>query len=138
MCEASVLTEEERGKVIVNWDQLISCNGDLLSAFLVRLRTSGHLVRSIGDVLVNQLHSLTPHIRWCSNQLTACTLLQQKGSDPQFKEFEQRCMQDARTGGLPLSSYLLKPMQRVTKYPLLIKRVSATRCQYSLIPVYLL
>ena len=33
-------------------------------------------------------------------------------------------MQDSRTGGLPLSSFLLKPMQRVTKYPLLIKRVS--------------
>ena len=41
-----------------------------------------------------------------------------------LREFEQRCMQDSRTGGLPLSSFLLKPMQRITRYPLLIKRVS--------------
>mgnify|MGYP001795582169 FL=1 len=26
---------------------------------------------------------------------------------------------------MPLSSYILKPMQRITKYPLLVERVSA-------------
>ena len=91
---------------------------------MVRLRTSGAVVRNIGDILLNQIPNLHPHIRWCSCQLTACTILQQKASDPQFKEFERKCAQDPRTGGLPLSSFLLKPMQRVTKYPLLIKRVS--------------
>ena len=124
MKEAHVLTEEEMGKVVVNWDDLIRCSSDLLKAFLVRLRTSGAVVRNVGDVLANQIPELTPHIRWCSCQLNACTLLQQKSSDPQFREFEQKCMKDTRTGGLPLSSFLLKPMQRVTKYPLLIKRVS--------------
>ena len=124
MYETNVLTEEEMGKVIVNWDELIQCSSVLLTAFLVRLRTSGAVVRNIGDVLVNQIPQLTPHVRWCSCQLNACTLLQQKSSDPQYKEFEHKCIQDSRTGGLPLSSFLLKPMQRVTKYPLLIKRVS--------------
>ena len=32
-------------------------------------------------------------------------------------------MADPRTAGLPMSSFLLRPMQRVTKYPLLIERV---------------
>ncbi len=107
----------------MNWDDLIKCSNDMLSAFLVRLRTSGEMVRGIGDVLVSQIPHLTPHIRWCSCQLTACTILQQKAADPRFKEFEQKCTTDSRTGGLPLSSFLLKPMQRVTKYPLLIRRV---------------
>ena len=111
-------------QVRVNWDDLIQCSTDMLSSFLVRLRTSGEVVRCIGDVLVSQIPHLTPHIRWCSCQLTACTLLQQKSGEPRFKEFEQQCSTDSRTGGLPLSSFLLKPMQRVTKYPLLIKRVS--------------
>jgi len=113
-------------QVKVNWDELIKCSTELLSAFLVRLRTSGEVVRSIGDVLVSQIPHLTPHIRWCSCQLMACTILQQKASDPHFKEFEQSCSTDPRTGGLPLSSFLLKPMQRVTKYPLLVKRVRRT------------
>lgn len=111
-------------QVMVNWDELIRCSSDLLSSFLVRLRTSGEVVRGIGDVLTSQIPNLTPHIRWCGCQLNACLLLQQKSSDPKFKEFEQKCNSDPRTGGLPLSSFLLKPMQRVTKYPLLVKRVS--------------
>ena len=94
-----------------------------LSAFLVRLRTSGSIVKNLGDILHSQIPLLTPHIRWCSCQLTACTLLQSKSSDPLFKEFEQKCAQDPRAAGLPLSSFLLKPMQRITKYPLLIQRV---------------
>lgn len=31
---------------------------------------------------------------------------------------------DPRCKGMPLSSFILKPMQRVTRYPLLIKNVS--------------
>ena len=124
MYETNALSEEDIAKVMVNWDELIECSGELLKAFMVRLRTSGAIVKSIGDVLVNQIPDLTPHVRWCSCQLNACTLLQQKSSDPTFREFEQKCKADSRTGGLPLSSFLLKPMQRVTKYPLLIKRVS--------------
>lgn len=97
------------------------------SALFIRLRTSGAIVRFIGDILQEHIPNLTPHIRWCSCQLNACTLLQSKSTDPQFKEFEQVCLKDPRTGGLPLSSFLLKPMQRVTKYPLLIGKVWRNR-----------
>jgi hypothetical protein len=89
----------------------------------VRLRTSGSVVKNLGDILHTQIPLLVPHIRWCSCQLTACTLLQSKSSEPQFKEFEQKCAEDPRAAGLPLSSFLLKPMQRITKYPLLIQRI---------------
>ncbi len=140
MYETNALSEEDIAKVKVNWDDLIQCSDGLLKAFMVRLRTSGAIVKNIGDVLVNQIPELTPHVRWCSCQLNACTLLQQKSSDPVFKEFEQRCKADSRTGGLPLSSFLLKPMQRVTKYPLLVKRVSlllTLSLKHTLVLVYL-
>lgn len=32
---------------------------------------------------------------------------------------------DPRCKGMPLSSFILKPMQRVTRYPLIIKNVSS-------------
>ena len=38
--------------------------------------------------------------------------------------FFQKCIADPRAKGLPLSSYLLKPLQRICKYPLLIREVS--------------
>ena len=81
-------------------------------------------VENIGDILVREIPMLKPHIRWCSRQLNACTLLQNKSTHSQaFRDFEAQCMSDPRTAGLPMSSFLLKPMQRITKYPLLIERV---------------
>lgn len=35
----------------------------------------------------------------------------------------QKCVQNPKTKGMPLSSFLLKPMQRITKYPLMIQKV---------------
>lgn len=42
---------------------------------------------------------------------------------------EQKIATNYRCKGMPLSSFLLKPMQRITRYPLLIKNVSG---KYSL------
>ena len=85
MEEQDVLTEEERSKVYVNWDELIKCSSELLNCFLVRLRKSRAVVQWIGDILMTQVPNLTPYIRWCGCQLNnACTLLQQKSSDPKY------------------------------------------------------
>ena len=67
---------------------------------------------------------MTCYMRFCSCQLRAATLLQRKVQDPRFDEAVRRCQSDPRAGGMPLSSFLLKPTQRVTKYPLLIRQVT--------------
>ena len=64
------------------------------------------------------------YMRFCSCQLRAATLLQHKVQDPRFDAAVRLCQSDQRAGGMPLSSFLLKPTQRVTKYPLLIKQVT--------------
>lgn len=40
-----------------------------------------------------------------------------------FLPLEQKIATNYRCKGMPLSSFLLKPMQRITRYPLLIKNV---------------
>ena len=39
----------------------------------------------------------------------------------------QKCVQNPKTKGMPLSSFLLKPMQRITKYPLIVEKVGVGR-----------
>jgi len=41
----------------------------------------------------------------------------------QFKQFLDECHTDSRVRKLPLSSFLIKPVQRITKYPLLFKEL---------------
>lgn len=42
----------------------------------------------------------------------------------------QRLAMDPRCKGMPLSSFLLKPMQRVTRYPLIIKNVRTAKIKH--------
>lgn len=48
---------------------------------------------------------------------------------------EQKIATNYRCKGMPLSSFLLKPMQRITRYPLLIKNASGKYSIY-LIPAF--
>ncbi|XP_064922965.1 intersectin-1 isoform X8 [Columba livia] len=126
LMESELLTEKEVGMIFVNWKELIMCNIKLLKALRVRKKMSGEKmpVKMIGDILTAQLPHMQPYIRFCSCQLNGAALIQQKTDEvPEFKEFVKRLAMDPRCKGMPLSSFLLKPMQRVTRYPLIIKNI---------------
>ncbi|XP_069034836.1 intersectin-1 isoform X5 [Lepisosteus oculatus] len=126
LLESELLTEKEVGMIFVNWKELIMCNIKLLKALRVRKKMSGERmpVKMIGDILTAQLPHMQPYIRFCSCQLNGATLIQQKTDEvPDFKDFVKRLAMDPRCKGMPLSSFLLKPMQRVTRYPLIIKNI---------------
>ncbi|XP_026563436.1 intersectin-2 isoform X1 [Pseudonaja textilis] len=126
MTEAGCLSEPEMGLIFVNWKELILCNTKLLKALRVRKKTGGEKmpVQMIGDILAAQLSHMQAYIRFCSCQLNGAALLQQKtDEEPEFKEFLKKLASDPRCKGMPLSSFLLKPMQRITRYPLLIKSI---------------
>ncbi|CAE1260660.1 unnamed protein product [Acanthosepion pharaonis] len=124
--EKGVLTEEEEQILFVNWNELIICNTKLLKSLRVRRKVSGRRkrIKTIGDILCENFPHLRPYIRFCSCQLNAGVLLQYKTENcSDFVEVHKICVQDPRCKGMPLSSFLLKPMQRITRYPLLIKKI---------------
>ncbi|XP_076372509.1 dynamin associated protein 160 isoform X6 [Tachypleus tridentatus] len=123
--ESGVLTEEELQTIFVNWSELIICTLKLFKSLRVRKKMSvGGVVLTIGDILCENLPHFKPYVRFCSCQLNAAAIIQQKTECvPEFKNVTKRCAMDPRTKGMPLSSFLLKPMQRITKYPLLIKKI---------------
>ncbi|XP_044140388.1 intersectin-1 isoform X3 [Bufo gargarizans] len=126
LLESELLTEKEVAMIFVNWKELIMCNIKLLKALRVRKKMSGEKmpVKMIGDILTAQLPHMQPYIRFCSCQLNGAALIQQKTDEvPEFKEFVKRLAMDPRCKGMPLSSFILKPMQRVTRYPLIIKNI---------------
>uniref|UniRef100_A0A6Q2X5N2 Intersectin 2b n=1 Tax=Esox lucius TaxID=8010 RepID=A0A6Q2X5N2_ESOLU len=126
MSESGRLTDAEMAMIFVNWKELIACNTKLLKALRVRKKTGGENmpVQVIGDILASELAHLQPYIRFCSCQLNGAALLQSKtDNQPDFKDFLKKIATDYRCKGMPLSSFLLKPMQRITRYPLHIKNI---------------
>lgn len=126
MADSGCLTEGEMGLIFVNWKELIMSNTKLLKALRVRKKTGGEKmpVQMIGDILAAELSHMQAYIRFCSCQLNGASLLQQKtDEEADFKDYLKKLALDPRCKGMPLSSFLLKPMQRITRYPLLIKSI---------------
>ncbi|XP_060608466.1 intersectin-1-like isoform X3 [Ruditapes philippinarum] len=126
LAEGGALSVEELQAIFVNWKDLIVCNTKLQKALRVRKKMCGvdQVINSIGDILCENIPHLTAYIRFCSCQLNAAALLQKiSETNQKFNEIHKKCVQNSKTKGMPLSSFLLKPMQRITKYPLLVEKI---------------
>uniref|UniRef100_A0A8C5GXV0 Rho guanine nucleotide exchange factor 16-like n=1 Tax=Gouania willdenowi TaxID=441366 RepID=A0A8C5GXV0_GOUWI len=83
------------------------------------------VIRDISDIVQNHAaHHFEPYIVYCSNetfqQRTLQTLL---SSNAAFKETLKQIEGSADCGGLPMLSFLILPMQRVTRLPLLLDTI---------------
>ncbi|XP_069742821.1 intersectin-2-like isoform X2 [Narcine bancroftii] len=126
MAESKLMTESELRTIFLNWKELIMSNTKLFKALRVRKKTGGEKmpVQMIGDILATELSHMQAYIRFCSCQLNGAAILQQKtDEEPEFKDYLKKLASDPRCKGMPLSSFLLKPMQRITRYPLIIKNI---------------
>nr|XP_031841629.1 intersectin-1 isoform X3 [Nomia melanderi] len=125
LIESLVLTVDEVDKIFVNWRDIIACNENFLRTLRIRRDNSeGEVVRMIGDILCENIPRMSAYIRFCSCQISAAVYLQRLTETvPEFVKVAHTCQQDPRTKGMPLSSFLIKPMQRITKYPLIIGKI---------------
>uniref|UniRef100_A0A672G5L3 Intersectin 2b n=1 Tax=Salarias fasciatus TaxID=181472 RepID=A0A672G5L3_SALFA len=126
MSQSGRLTEAEMSMIFVNWKELLACNAKLVKALGDRKKMEGQNmpVQMIGDILAAELSHMQPYIRFCSSQFNGAALLQTRtDNEPDFKDFLKKIATDYRCKGMPLSSFLLKPMQRITRYPLHIKNI---------------
>ncbi|KAJ8353340.1 hypothetical protein SKAU_G00209070 [Synaphobranchus kaupii] len=126
MSESGRLTEQELSTIFLNWNELIVSSNKLIKALQERKKKSGEnvTVQMIGDVVASELSDMQAYILFCTSQLKGAALLQRKtDQEPEFKDFLKKIATDYRCKGMPLSSFLLKPMQRITRYPLIIKNI---------------
>ena len=70
-----------------------------------------------------QLPCLSSYTAYCSNQVKAKPLLDQKKQDRRVQDFLQRCLQSPFSRKLDLWNFLDIPRSRLVKYPLLLREI---------------
>ncbi|OCH86200.1 hypothetical protein OBBRIDRAFT_797422 [Obba rivulosa] len=119
-----VLDQKAITVIFANVEDLLLSNITFLSCLEERQRECRLYIDRIGDVLKNNMAQMTAYMEYCVNQATAANVLQaMRQSDPELSQRLQRLREDPAARNLDLSSYLLSPMQRITRYPLLIKQI---------------
>ncbi|KAK2105485.1 nucleolar protein net1 [Saguinus oedipus] len=122
MLKLSIMSEEELTHIFGDLDSYIPLHEDLLARIGEATKPDG-TVEQIGHVLVNWLPRLNAYRGYCSNQLAAKALLDQKKQDPRVQDFLQRCLESPFSRKLDLWSFLDIPRSRLVKYPLLLKEI---------------
>uniref|UniRef100_A0A8D0BUM4 Rho guanine nucleotide exchange factor 16 n=1 Tax=Salvator merianae TaxID=96440 RepID=A0A8D0BUM4_SALMN len=83
------------------------------------------LIQDISDIVeCHAVYHFHPYVVYCSNEVYQQRTLQKLlANNPAFKEILKQIEQKPECGALPLISFLILPMQRVTRLPLLLDTV---------------
>ncbi|XP_022910047.2 intersectin-1 isoform X2 [Onthophagus taurus] len=121
LTRSGIIDKNDIKAIFVNWQDILQCNKNFLEDLQQRRRSGSEI---IGDVICAHLPKMTAYITFCSKQLDSAALLQKltETSSP-FRELVKQCQNEVDPKGMPLSSFLIKPMQRITRYPLLIIKI---------------
>ncbi|KAF6724252.1 Neuroepithelial cell-transforming gene 1 protein [Oryzias melastigma] len=122
MLKLSIMSEVELTHIFGNLDAYIPLHEDLLAQLSKATKPDG-TVGQIGQIVINWLPRLNAYKDYCSNQLAAKALLDQKKQDPRVQDFLQRCLESPFSRKLDLWSFLDIPRSRLVKYPLLLKEI---------------
>ncbi|KAM3608677.1 uncharacterized protein V6R79_002830 [Siganus canaliculatus] len=122
MLKLSIMTEEELGHIFGDLDAYIPLHEDLLMKLTEETGPDG-TVDQIGQIVIDWLPGLNAYKGYCSNQLAAKALLDQKKQDKRVQDFLQRCLESPFSRKLDLWSFLDIPRSRLVKYPLLLREI---------------
>ncbi|KAI8852531.1 hypothetical protein BC829DRAFT_384614 [Chytridium lagenaria] len=84
---------------------------------------AGSLVKSVVKIFEENVDHFSVYNEYCANQnVSRRSLLRLKG-DNVFQKFVAQCEANPKLHKLALADYLVKPMHRITRYPIFFKRL---------------
>ncbi|KAJ3522358.1 hypothetical protein NMY22_g11925 [Coprinellus aureogranulatus] len=120
-----VLSQKEITVVFANIEDILLTNTAFLSSLEERQKECRLYIDKIGDIILDHMPNMGVYLEYCVNQNTANKVLQSlKQNKPELIDHLNKLKENPAVRNLDLSSYLLEPMQRITRYPLLIKQIA--------------
>ncbi|KAF7494057.1 hypothetical protein SSS_08314 [Sarcoptes scabiei] len=120
--ESALLNTEEFDLIFDQIENIYDSNRNFFDSLQQRLNASKNL--RFCDILLEHLRLMYPYYqKFFMKQIIAMEVLQNRlDSDKNFATLLREITSETRIH-LPLVSYLIKPMQRITKYPLLLEKI---------------
>uniref|UniRef100_G3NLA9 Phosphatidylinositol 3,4,5-trisphosphate-dependent Rac exchanger 1 protein n=1 Tax=Gasterosteus aculeatus aculeatus TaxID=481459 RepID=G3NLA9_GASAC len=108
-----------------NIEDILELHKEVLSAVEASLQPDPHPQHALGHVFLQFKRSFSVYGEYCSNHEKALRLLVELNKIPNIRTFLLHCMLlgGRKSTDVPLEGYLLSPIQRICKYPLLLKEL---------------
>jgi len=104
--------------------ETISLLNNALYAELDQMQQRSFVITGIGELFLKQIDKFRLYSVYCSNQPFSSNQINEiKLKNEQFKNFLVECSRKPECRHLLLSDFLIMPVQRICKYPLLLKDI---------------
>jgi len=120
----NVIPEGVLFSIFSNVEVIVGCNKQFYKDLEECMAKAGEGEVLIGAAFTKIAEFFKMYTMYCSNQANALqTIEDTKKKDKKFRECLDICHKDPKCRGLFLQSFLIKPIQRVCKYPLLLREL---------------
>ncbi|KAJ3147126.1 Rho guanine nucleotide exchange factor 4 [Geranomyces michiganensis] len=120
MKRQKILKDREITIIFSNVEQLLPVNTQLKTMFEERVAQAS-VVEMIGDIFIRVSDFLKMYTMYCRNHPLALMKLQAVRQTKSVAKFLDQCAATPEAKNLNLANFLIKPVQRICKYPLLIR-----------------
>ncbi|XP_030319020.1 phosphatidylinositol 3,4,5-trisphosphate-dependent Rac exchanger 1 protein isoform X5 [Calypte anna] len=120
------ITEENVKILFSNIEDILGVHKEFLAALELCLQPEPQSQHELGNVFLKFKDKFFVYEEYCSNHEKALRLLMELNKIPTVRTFLLGCMLlgGRKTTDIPLEGYLLTPIQRICKYPLLLKELA--------------
>ncbi|KAJ3194523.1 Myosin 10A, isoform D [Irineochytrium annulatum] len=122
--KTKLLRPKDMSVIFSNIEALLPVNEELLKSLTDRQNQSANgVVEQIGDIFIRVSDYLKMYTMYCSNHPYAMMKLQSVRQTKAVAKFLDHCAAAPESRNLGLLHFLLKPVQRICKYPLLLREI---------------
>lgn len=119
LSDGEMISEADHAQLFANVEQVLILNRSLLERL-----SAAQSVGEVGAMFLSMSDYLKSYSAYCCNQNRALdTLTRLKEKNREFASFADYCLARPEARGLPLAAFLVKPLQRICKYPLLLREL---------------
>ncbi|KAK3832829.1 MAG: hypothetical protein J3R72DRAFT_233562 [Linnemannia gamsii] len=115
----------ESESLFVDWCSLLDLSQSIVDELNQRQESGQGVVFAVGDVINSHIVERAGcFMRYCANHREATSLLTRRMAESRLlREFITAAKSKPSCRGMDIFSFLLQPLQRITRYPLLIKKI---------------
>ncbi|KAJ3106972.1 Myosin 10A, isoform D [Phlyctochytrium planicorne] len=121
---SKLIRPKDMSVIFSNIEAMSPVNKELLKSLDARQAESQNfVVEQVGDIFIGVSDYLKMYTMYCSNHPYALMKLQALRNQKNVAKFLDQCASNPECKNFALSHFLLKPVQRICKYPLLLREV---------------
>jgi hypothetical protein len=114
------MTPKHIEAIFINLEAILIVNKEFLRALEERAAESA-IIEQVSDIFLKSAEKFIGYSLYCSHQQSSLSKLKELSGKNAVKSFIEDAYKTSATRGLDLNAFLIKPVQRLCKYPLLIR-----------------